>query len=194
MKYQIIEIKFDEFPSKLKRTILARTDLNLAVLGRCISYCFRARCNNFIFKSGDITYIKYGERKLKSHEKYMDSYSLKDFTKEFTLRFQLLCDSYSFKCNVHPIFIDLAKDNLVVLKEAIGKGVFSASKHTLRDLLKNKIDPNLTFDDLRDSNTSYSKPRNLEIHQLKEFFDEINLEKEQEYIDSEIKLMYENDY
>lgn len=72
--------------------------------------------------------------------------------------------------------------------------MFSASKHTLRDLLKNKIDPNLTFDDLRDSNTSYSKPRNLEIHQLKEFFDEINLEKEQEYIDSEIKLMYEDDY
>lgn len=183
MKYEKIEIFYKDFPRRLYRVLLVRSDLKLEELGCVLACAIGATLEHvFVFTKKDKEYvpISFMDDPLDG-EILMDDYSLSDLGDYFNFEYDL-GEGWSFGVEILEDLI-LNDERMAIVLEGEGQGIWEDNRYSLDLYLSNKIED--------DTHEVESKgiyfPWNFKIKKFSDFDKKLNINKININFDNECK-------
>ncbi|MBQ6333566.1 MAG: hypothetical protein IJI46_00630 [Erysipelotrichaceae bacterium] len=180
MKYLKVKASLKEAPKRFYRVVAIREDADLfetgVILGNALNCEFE---HLFMFRKGQVSYTD-GSWGYDGHFYFnMNECTLKDLGDKFTFIYDF-GDDWEFDCKVYSKAIEKDSDEIAILLDGKGQGIWEDQKWVLMRYLDGELDPDL---DEENEDEGICFPWNFEIEKLSDFDTEYDLEFEQEDFD-----------
>ncbi|MDO4194489.1 MAG: hypothetical protein Q4D24_14450, partial [Erysipelotrichaceae bacterium] len=177
MQYTKIKASCTRAKDRLNRTFLVRPDIDLETLGCVICTGFHAEYEHaFLFHVHKTAYVPDSWL-----EDYLTDFlsmkgrTLSDLGPSFRFTYDT-GDNWEFECKVYKRPVDYASDEIAVIIDGAGAGIWEDNAWSFERYLDGEIPPE-TYEDLED--IEWYMPWNLDLDQVGDF-DMFDLEDEQE--------------